>query len=114
MTLRLYAERKKWPLRHVGVQLRHDRIHAHDSRECKAPSCRIERIERIVSLDGPLTDDQRHRLIEIAERCPVHRTLIGEKQILTRLDSVGAMEAESSIAGNGNGNVELVTPHETS
>ena len=54
MTLRLYADRKRWPLEHVSVQLRHDRVHADDSRDCAKTSCRIERIERIVRLDGPL------------------------------------------------------------
>jgi putative redox protein len=85
MTLRLYANRKKWPLESVSVELRHDRAHAHDSRDCEAGPCQIERIERIVHLDGPLSDEQRHRLVEIAERCPVHRTLMGEKRIVTRL-----------------------------
>jgi uncharacterized OsmC-like protein/pimeloyl-ACP methyl ester carboxylesterase len=84
MTLRLYADRKGWPLAHVSVELRHDRIHAQDS-DCTTPPCRIERIERIVSLSGPLDDEQRRRLLEIAERCPVHRTLMGEKRIVTRL-----------------------------
>jgi putative redox protein len=90
MTLRLYADRKGWPLEHVSVRLRHDRVHADDSRDCKSTSCRIERIERIVSLAGPLDDEQRRRLLEIAERCPVHRTLMGEKRIVTRLDDVGS------------------------
>jgi putative redox protein len=87
MTLRLYAQRKGWPLAHVSVQLRHDRVHAQDS-DCETSPCRIERIERIVSLAGPLDDEQRQRLLEIAERCPVHRTLMGEKRIVTRLGDV--------------------------
>ena len=91
MTLRLYADRKRWPLEHVSVQLRHDRVHADDSRDCAKTSCRIERIERIVRLDGPLDDEQRRRFLEIAERCPVHRTLIGEKRIVTRLEDIGSM-----------------------
>jgi putative redox protein len=88
MTLQLYAERKRWPLEHVAVELTHDRIHADDSRNCEKAPCRIERIERIIRLSGPLSDEQRQRLLVIAERCPVHRTLTGEKRIVTRLDSV--------------------------
>ena len=85
MTLRLYAERKGCPLAQVSVELTHERVYADDSRDCATTPCRIERIERIVSLAGPLSDEQRHRLLEIAERCPVHRTLVGETRIVTRL-----------------------------
>jgi putative redox protein len=88
MTLRLYAERKGWPLEQVSVELRHDRVHARDSSNCGRPPCRIEQIERVVTLAGPLSDEQRDRLVELAERCPVHRTLMGEKRIVTRLANV--------------------------
>ena len=97
MTLRLYADRKGWPLEHVSVQLAHDRVHADDSRDCEKKPCRIELIERIVRLAGPLDDEQRQRLLEIAERCPVHRTLMGEKRIVTRLDDIGS----TVLVGNG-------------
>jgi putative redox protein len=90
MTLRLYAERKGWPLGEITVELRHDRVHANDSRGCATTPCRIEQIERVVRLVGPLSDEQRHRLIAIAERCPVHRTLMAELRIVTRLESVGS------------------------
>ena len=89
MTLRLYADRKGWPLEHVSVHLAYDRVHAVDTRDCDKPG-RIEHIESIVSLRGPLDGEQRQRLLEIAERCPVHRTLMAEKRIGTRLDSVGS------------------------
>jgi putative redox protein len=102
MTLRLYAERKGWSLEHVSIQLTHDRVHADDSRDCETTRCRIERIERIVSLAGPLSDVQRQRLLEIAERCPVHRTLMGDKRIVTRLGSVGPMVP----VGNGERSVQ--------
>ena len=107
MTLRLYAERKGWPLAQVSVQLRHERVHANDSRDCETPPCRIERIERIVNVAGPLSDEQRQRLLEIAERCPVHRTLMGEKRIVTRLGDGGATQPGPGIAAHGNENVEL-------
>ena len=69
------------------------RLDVLDSRNCEKTPCRIERIERIeriADVTGPLSDEQRQRLLVIAERCPVHRTLIGEVQIVTRLDRVGS------------------------
>ncbi|MGH9918746.1 MAG: OsmC family protein, partial [Nitrososphaerales archaeon] len=86
MTLRLYARRKQWPLEQVSIRLTHDRVHANDSRDCEVPSCMIDHIERVVSLDGPLSAEQRRRILQIAEMCPVHRTLMGKKRIVTRLD----------------------------
>jgi putative redox protein len=88
MTLRLYAGRKAWPLERVSVHLSHARVHADDSRNCETRRCMIERIDQVLDLAGPLTVEQRSRLVEIAERCPVHRTLLGEKQIVTRLGAV--------------------------
>jgi uncharacterized OsmC-like protein/pimeloyl-ACP methyl ester carboxylesterase len=78
MTLRLYAQRKQWPLDDVTVSLRHSRIHAEDCANCETQAGRVDRIERVIQLDGGLDDDQRKRLMEIADRCPVHRTLQSE------------------------------------
>jgi putative redox protein len=85
MTLRMFADRKQMPLAHVSVELRHDRVHADDCDPDANPGCRIERIDRVVTLDGNLTDDQRATLLAIADRCPVHRTLSADKQIVTSL-----------------------------
>jgi putative redox protein len=85
MTLRLYAERKKVPLGEVRVRLRHVREHARDCETCAENNTRIERIERDLELAGALTEEQRARLLEIADRCPVHRTLTSQVQIVTRL-----------------------------
>ena len=85
MTLRMYASRKGWPLEGVRVQLAHTRIHAEDCEHCETEEGRVDRIERLVSVRGPLSDEQRARLLEIAERCPVHRTLQGEIDVPTRL-----------------------------
>jgi putative redox protein len=85
MTLRMYANRKKIPLDDVEVTLRHERIHAEDCLHCAQDSGHIERITREVALKGNLTGAQRQRLLEIADRCPVHRTLEGKPDIDTRL-----------------------------
>lgn len=79
MTLTLYARRKSWPLERVSVRLREQRIHARDCAECERTSDGfVHRIERSVSVEGDLTDEQRARLQEIAHRCPVHQTLTSE------------------------------------
>jgi putative redox protein len=76
MTVTLYARRKQWPLETVTVRLRQNRIHAKDCKECaQQAEGYIHRIERSVSFTGPLTDEQRARLQEIAHKCPVHKTL---------------------------------------
>lgn len=85
MTLRMYAEQKKWPLDRVTVQLRHDKVHAADCTECETREGKIDRIDREISLAGNLDDAQRARLMEIADKCPVHRTLHSEVLIKTRL-----------------------------
>lgn len=84
MTLRMYADRKGWPLKEVVVTLEHDRIHASDCTDCDSTKGRIDRIKRVIALTGDLEDSQRHRLMEIADRCPVHRTLTNEITIQTR------------------------------
>ena len=75
MTLRLYADRKKWPLEGVTVQLRSGQSHVRDCEECETKKVGIGHIERRLELDGALTDEQRSRLLEIADRCPVKQTL---------------------------------------
>ena len=85
MTLRMYARMKKLPLQKVTVRLKHEKIHATDCAECETKEGKIDRIERLIELEGPLSDEQRQRLLEIANRCPVHRTLSSEISIPTRL-----------------------------
>jgi uncharacterized OsmC-like protein/fermentation-respiration switch protein FrsA (DUF1100 family) len=81
MTIRLYAERKGIPLRRVRVALRHDKIHAADCAECETREGRVDEITKEIALEGELTPDQRGRLLAIADRCPVHRTLHSEIRI---------------------------------
>jgi putative redox protein len=85
MTLRLYAEHKQLPLEHVLVRLRHRRNHVEDSRDCAEKGVMLDQIDRTIELVGPLDAAQRQRLLEIAERCPVHRTLSQRVVIETRL-----------------------------
>jgi len=88
MTLRMYADRKKWPLERVAVSLCHQRNHADDGRDCERKPCMIDHFERVITLEGSLSDEQRAVLVEIAEKCPVHRTLLNDKQIVTTLEPV--------------------------
>jgi putative redox protein len=83
MTLRLYAERQKLPLTRTTVRLRHSRIYAADCAECETKESMIERIERVITLEGDLSPEDRKRLLEIADKCPVHRTLTSEIDIRT-------------------------------
>lgn len=85
MTLRLYADHKGLPLEHTTVRLRHDRIHAADCADCETKEGKIDRIQRELELKGPLNQQQRQRLLEIANKCPVHRTLESEIKVETRL-----------------------------
>jgi putative redox protein len=75
MTLQIFAKRESIPLERVQVSLRHSREHAKDCADCDAKGAKIERIEKFISVEGPLSDAQRARLLEIAQRCPVHKTL---------------------------------------
>ncbi|HEY7408736.1 MAG TPA: OsmC family protein [Gemmatimonadaceae bacterium] len=99
MTLRMYADRKQWPLEGVVVRLHHGRSHAADEIQCENRPVRLDQIERTLELSGPLTDEQRVKLAEIAERCPVHRTLDAGVRITTRLSASGAVVDSPSASG---------------
>jgi putative redox protein len=86
MTLQMYAGRKNWPLEEAVVRLKHSRIHAEDDERCEDDDVRLDRLERELQLIGPLDDEQRDRLLEIADRCPVHRTLSAGVRIETELE----------------------------
>jgi putative redox protein len=85
MTIRLYADLKQLPLDKVTVRLKHDKIHAQDCAECETKEGKIDRIDREIELAGSLDDAQRAKLLEMANKCPVHRTLHSEIWIPTRL-----------------------------
>jgi len=84
MTMRLYADRKSFPLERATVTLRHGRIHAQDCAECETKEGMLDQIEVAIGLQGALDADQRKRILEIADKCPVHRTLTSEIRIVTR------------------------------
>lgn len=85
MTIRMYANRKKIPLEQAQVTLRHAKIHAEDCAECETVEGKIDRIDREITLAGDLTEEQRQTLLEIAEKCPVHRTLHSEVEVRSTL-----------------------------
>lgn len=85
MTLQLYARRKQWPLDGVTIRLSFDRVHEVDCENCEQPTSRIDRITREIELRGPLDEMQRGRLLDIAAKCPVHRTLVGAPRIVDTL-----------------------------
>jgi len=85
MTVRMYADLKSLPLERVSVTLRHDKVHATDCAECETKEGRIDKIERVIAFEGNLDDTAKTKLLEIADKCPVHRTLRGEVWVPTRL-----------------------------
>jgi uncharacterized OsmC-like protein/alpha-beta hydrolase superfamily lysophospholipase len=84
MTMRLYADRKSFPLERATVTLNHSKIHAEDCAECETKEGMLDQIDVAIGLEGPLDADQRKRILEIADKCPVHRTLTSEIRIVTR------------------------------
>lgn len=87
MTLRMYAARKGWPVERITVRLRHEKVHARDCADCEAKPEKIDRIERLIRIEGALDAEQRQRLLEIADKCPVHQTLMRRNEITTRLEA---------------------------
>src|SRR5262249_41772027 len=84
MTLRIYADRRKWPLERVLVNLQHRKVHAQDCIDCDQKAAKMDVVDRVITLHGTLSEEQRAKLLEIAERCPVHQTLRGKIQVNTR------------------------------
>ena len=87
MTLRVYADRKGWPLQDVHTVLSHVKSYVAGCADCEKPIAMVDRIERRITLSGDLSAEQRERLLEIANRCPVHRTLTAKIEILTAFET---------------------------
>jgi len=96
MTVTLYARRKGWPLKRVIVHLRQNRVHATDCKECQQTEGFIHRIERSVTVEGDLTEEQRQRLQEISHKCPVHKTLTSEI-VIADLQEEGSTDLPRNI-----------------
>ncbi len=103
MTVRLYADRKQWPLKRTTVRLKHGRIYATDCADCETKEGMIDHIDRTITFEGELDAEQRKRLMEIADKCPVHRTLTSEVEIKSveepRLRQIG--RAERNVIASG-------------
>ena len=84
MTLRIYADRRNWPLERANVTLQHRKVHAQDCVDCDKKATKMDVVDRVITLEGALTEEQRAKLLEIAERCPVHQTLQSKIQVNTR------------------------------
>ncbi|MEE8550504.1 MAG: OsmC family protein [Gemmatimonadota bacterium] len=95
ITLRIYADRKGWPLEEVTVALEHRKLHATDAEECEDRPAKLDEIRSGLHLVGPLEEAQRQRLAEIADRCPVHRTLDAGVQLVSKLEN-GALASGSA------------------
>ena len=87
MTLRMYADRKGLPVGPIAVRLRHDKVHAADCAECEGREGKVDRIQREITIDGPLDEPLRAKLLEIADKCPVHRSLEARPVVVTRVAS---------------------------
>lgn len=85
MTMRMYADRKGWEINEIKVHLNHEKKHSEDCADCEKPTSKIDHFERIIEIDSQLDETQRQRLLEIANKCPVHRTLEGEVKVETKL-----------------------------
>jgi putative redox protein len=90
MTLRMYARRKGWPLESISVDISHDKVHAQDA--LPSGPAKIDQFTRRIRLSGPLSDEQRSKLLEIADKCPVHRTLEAGARVVTSLATSDPLE----------------------
>ena len=85
MTVQMYAKRKEWPLENIEVHTSYSKTHAEDCENCEMDSAKIDTFHREIKLTGDLNDKQKKRLMEIADKCPVHRTLHNETQVINML-----------------------------
>jgi putative redox protein len=92
MTILLYARRKQWPVEHVRVELDHSRVHVKDCEDCETKDVKLDYFRKRVTVRGPLSEEQRARLAEISQRCPVHRTLTG----IIRIDEELRLESSAT------------------
>ncbi len=85
MTMKMYARRKNWPVEDIYIEMRHNKSHAEDCRDCEDPASKIDSIEKELIIKGDLDQEQLDKLMDISKKCPVHKTLLGEIEIKTTL-----------------------------
>lgn len=100
MTLRAYADRKGWPLQDVRTTLSHVKSYEDECEHCEKPAAMVDRIERRIMLSGDLSAEQRERLLQIANRCPVHRTLSSKIEIFTAFETGSKTSTPDSYGSN--------------
>lgn len=81
ITMKMYADRKEWPVEDIFIEMRHHKTHVEDCVDCDDPKARIDKIEKVITVRGQLDDKQLKRLLQISKKCPVHKTLLGEVKI---------------------------------
>jgi putative redox protein len=86
ITMKMYADRKKWPVEDIYIELRHFKEHAEDCMDCDDPRARIDKIEKEIIVKGDLSGEQREKLLEISKKCPVHKTLLSDMQIFSSIE----------------------------
>lgn len=89
ITMKMYAERKEWSVDHLYIELRHSKEHTRDCADCEDPSARIDKIEKEIIIRGDLSGEQLDKLLEISEKCPVHRTLMQDVEIASTIEKRG-------------------------
>lgn len=81
ITMKMYADRKEWPVEDIFIEMRHSKVHAEDCEDCDNPNAKIDRIEKEIVVKGDLSEDQLNRLLEISKKCPVYKTLLNDIDI---------------------------------
>jgi putative redox protein len=79
--MKMYANRKEWPVEDIYVEMRHHKAHAEDCEDCDDPKARIDKIEKDLFVKGDLSEEQMNRLLDISKKCPVHKTLLNDVEI---------------------------------
>lgn len=86
ITMKMYADRKEWPVEDIYIEMRHSKAHAEDCVDCDDPAAKIDKIEKEIIVKGDLSQEQLDRLLEISKKCPVHKTLLSDIEILSSVE----------------------------
>lgn len=86
ITMKMYANRKEWPVEDIYIEMRHNKTHAEDCEDCDDPKARIDKIEKDIIVEGDLSEEQLERLLEISKKCPVHKTLLSDVEIVSTVE----------------------------